>query len=99
MNSEDQTSEVTKLEKFLKKEGRAELIVEIRGLDREALRQRLASQAIYRQETIEARRIDETLSSTKLRARELGAPYRESLKINEKISQFVATVLKEKDNE
>lgn len=88
--------EITKLEKFLKKEGRQDLIEELMGSGKETLDAKLLSLAKARQVILTECAEDEDLVAAKERVKELGATYREQLKMNDKISRFVSLLMKEK---
>jgi hypothetical protein len=91
----DLEKEVTKLEKYLIRNGRSELVVELRRLDLEQLKKRIQDQAIYKQESITARQKDEGLSEAKAKAKEMAAPYNESIRMNDKISRFISLLMGE----
>ena len=88
--------ETTKLEKFLKKEGRQDFIDEMRAADAGQLEARLLGLAKHAQEITNTRDNDEELRKAKEHAKNLGAPYREQKKMNDKLARFVALMMQEK---
>lgn len=93
--SEDQEKEIVNLERYLRKHKDSEFILELRRLSGEQLKERIKGQALYRQETISAKQKDQDLKQAKDTARALGAPYSESLRLNDKISRFISLLLDE----
>lgn len=93
--TEDLEKEATKLEKYLIRNGRSELVVELRRLGLDQLKKRMQDQAIHRQECITARQKDEGLKEAKEKARELAAPYNESIRMCDKISRFVSLLMED----
>lgn len=69
---------------------------EIRALDDDALKARLVKLAQYREEIKQSMQDDEQLTRAKETAKELAAPYRDSLKDNEMRTTFIVKVLEEK---
>lgn len=96
MSQEDNEKEITKLEKYLGRQKDADFVIELRRLDKEQLKKRIQDQALYRQETITARKNDEGLATAREEARGLAAPYSESLRMNDKISRFISLLIEEK---
>lgn len=93
--TEDLEKEATKLEKYLIRNGRSELVLELRRLNLEQLKKRIQDQAIFKQESITARQKDEGLKNAKDQARELAAPYNESIRMNDKISRFISLLMED----
>lgn len=91
----DLEKELTKLERYLKKQGREELVKELRTLDNDDRRQRLMKQAVYEQEIMDAKANDRKLQAAKEEARDLGAVYNENLRMNKKISRFIHLLVEE----
>lgn len=89
--------EATKLEKFLKKEGRQDFIDEIRAASPETLEQKLLGLAKHAQEITNTRDADDELRRAKEHAKSLGATYREQKKMNDKLARFVALIMKENE--
>lgn len=95
MISDELVKEETKLEKFLIKQGRADLVHELRKLGAIELKGRMLQQSLFKQETLNARENDEELKQLKSAAREAGAKYNESLRMNDKISRFIGFLIKD----
>lgn len=90
-----QELERTKLEKYLIKNGRKNLIEELRGLDNDGRRQKLMKQAVYEQEIIDSKAADGDLKRAKDEARDLAAVYNENLRMNKKISRFIHLLIED----
>lgn len=88
--------EVTKLEKYLKKEGRQDFVDEMMDGDSERLNAKLLGLAKHRQEILNTRSEDGDLKKAKEEVKDLDAPYKEQLKMNEKLTRFVSLVMKDK---
>lgn len=93
--SQDLELERTKLEKYLVKNGRLNLVQELRGLDNDSRRQKLMKQAVYEQEIMDAKANDEDLQLAKSRARDLSSVYNENLRMNKKISRFIHLIIED----
>lgn len=91
----DLEKEKTKLERYLKKQGRNELITELEGLDNDQRRDRLMKQAVHEQEIMDAKANDRELNAAKEKARDLGAVYNENLRMNKKISRFIHLLIED----
>ena len=85
----DLEKEITKLERYLIKQGRDELVKELQNLDNDERRQRLIKQAVYEQEIMDAKASDQDLQAAKDKARALGSVYNENLRMNKKISRYI----------
>jgi hypothetical protein len=68
----------------------------VQGLSVEELDKMILRYAKYREEIKEAREKDEELNRVKELVKELGAPYRENLKINEQKTKYLIMLLGEK---
>jgi len=99
MNEITLEKEVTKLEKFLKNEGRQDFIDEMRTVDLEALDAKILNLAKHRQEILNTRANDAELERAKEVKKDLEAPYKEQLKMNEKLTRFVSLVMKDRNLE
>lgn len=88
--------ERTKLEKYLKKNCRPELIKEINSMGVDQLKQKLQDQTIEKQKEITLKNNNEKLNSLKDQLREQNAVHNERIRLNDKISRFVALVLEDK---
>ncbi len=89
-------TERTKLEKYLKKQGRSELVESLQAFNNEQLKNRLKDQAIHEQVTLNERDNDGTLKKAKATARELSSSYNEQLRMNKKICRYISTLLEDK---
>lgn len=88
--------EVTKLERYLIKQGREDFVQAMRAAEEDRLNSKLLSLAKHRQEIKSTKAEDlELLRASELK-KELEAPYKEQLRMNEKLASFVALVMKEK---
>lgn len=88
----DNEKEITKLERYLKRQGREELIKELRGLDNDDLRQRLMKQAVHEQEIADtkAKAADkDPVANAKSVVREHNATFGEQKRMCQKISRFI----------
>lgn len=95
----DLEKELTKLERYLRRQGRGELVQELRSLDNDERRQRLMKQAVYEQEIMDAKANDAKLKAAKEEARDLGAVYNENLRMNKKISRFIHLLVEDSGRE
>lgn len=91
----DLEKEITKLEKYLKRQGREELIRELRDLSNDDRRGRLMKQAVYEQEIFDSKENDKDLKAAKEKARDLNAVYNENLRLNKKISRFIHLLIED----
>lgn len=85
----DLEKEITKLERYLIKQGRADLVKELQNLSNDDRRNRLMKQAVYEQEIMDAKANDSGLIAAKEEARSLGSVYNENLRMNKKISRYI----------
>jgi hypothetical protein len=97
MISDELVKESTKLEKYLIKEGRKDLVIELRRLGPEELKQRLLKQTLYKQEILDSREANETLKKLKESVKLENAPYAENLRMTDKIARFINLLLKENE--
>lgn len=91
----DLEKEITKLERYLIRQGRSELVQELRQLDNDARRQRLMQQAVLEQEIQDTKEKDEKLKAAKDLARDLNSTYTEQTRMSRKISRFVHLLIEE----
>lgn len=96
MLDEDLEKEVTKLERYLIRNGRETLVREIRALNPEQLKKKMQEYAMYRQELIDFKANDKDLREAKKKVSELNAPHNENIRANDKITRFVSLVIKDK---
>jgi hypothetical protein len=73
-----------------------EWVSTVQGLSIEELDNMILRYAKYREEIKEAREKDEQLNQAKELVKELSAPYRENLKINEQKTKYLIMLLGEK---
>lgn len=92
----DKQKEIVILERYLKNQGRVELIETLRSASPEALKRKLTEQAEYDQAQIDLRNKDEKLKEAKDKARSLGSNYNENLRMSKKISRFVHLLMNDK---
>lgn len=92
---EDSEKELVKIEKYLRKHKDAEFIIELRRLSKDQLEERIKAQALFRQETITAKRDDKILNELKAKVKEFSGPYNDSLRLNDKISRFISLLINE----
>lgn len=95
--SDEMVKEATKLERYLVRQGRQELVNELRMLNPDELKQRILKQALHREETLDAKANDQALRNAKHEVKDLQAPYSDSLRMNAKIARFINLLLKEKE--
>lgn len=96
MNEITLEKEITKLEKYLIRQGREDFVVAMRNADAQSLDFKLLGLAKHKQEIANTKARDIEFNEAKERAKELEAPYKEQLKMNEKLARFVSLVMKEK---
>lgn len=89
--------EITKVERFIVKQGQQDFVDAMRASNVEQLDAKLLSLAKHRQDIRNTRDNDTELNHVKDQKRELEAPYREQLKMNEALTKFVALLLKEEE--
>lgn len=87
--------EMTTLEKYLVREGRKDFIDEIRAASPETLDSKLLGLAKHREEIANTKANDGELRRAKEKAKDLGAVYRDQLKMNNKLARFVALIMEE----
>lgn len=88
--------ELTKVEKYLLRQGRVDLMNELKNLKPEELKNRLLKQALHHEEILDAKSSDTELQDTKDKVRDLQGPYNDSLRMNKKISRYINLLLKDK---
>ncbi len=90
--------EITKLGRYLVKEGRRDFVDEARGLahDPSAVDAKILGLAKHREEIKTGRDTDTDLKKAKDQAKALGATYRKQLAMNEKLTRFLSLVASEK---
>lgn len=91
----DLEKELTKLEKYLVKQGRVDLVQELRSLDNDSRRERLMKQAVHEQEILDTKEKDEELKKAKEQARFLAASYNEQTRMVKKISRFIHLLIED----
>lgn len=90
--------EIIKLERYLKKHAREELINQLRSLDNDALRQRLMKQAILEQEIMDTKSKEgdkDPVKSAKALVKEHNATYNEQKRMSQKISRFIHLLIED----
>jgi hypothetical protein len=96
MNELDQELEMTKLERYLKREGRQDFVDEMHRASPVQLDSRMLGLTKHREEIDTTRNNDEDLKKAKNEAKALGATYREQTKMNKKLTRLVALLMAEK---
>lgn len=96
MNELDQEKEVTKLERYLKREGRDDFVTEMMGASTQQLDAKMLSLAKHNEEITNTKNEDEELQQAKVKVKVLGAPYRDQTKMNKKLTRFVALLMANK---
>lgn len=94
----DLEKEITKLEKFLIKQGRKTLIEELRALDNDKRRDRLMQQAILEQELTDTKAKDsekEPVKTAKDVIKEHNATFREQRQMSQRISRFLHLLIED----
>jgi hypothetical protein len=95
-------TELTKLEKFLVKQGRPELILELRALGNDDRRQRLMKQAVLEQEIFDTKDKESQkpqIQEAKTIIKEFNALYSEQLKMTRKIARFIHLLIEDSGKE
>jgi len=87
--------ETTKLEKYLRKQGRQDFVDEIRAASEATLDSKLLGLAKHREEIRNTKAGDLELEQAKQRKKDLEEPYKDQLKMNEKLSRFIALIMRE----
>ena len=88
--------EMVKLERYLIKQGREDFVRTMRASNEEQLNFKLLTLAKHRQEIKSTKVRDQKLLQASETKKELESPYKEQLRMNEKLSSYVAQVMKEK---
>ena len=94
----DLEKEIVKLERYLIKQGRENLVQELRKLDNDDRRQRLMKQAVLEQEIMDtkAKEADkDPVSKAKAIVREHNATYNEQKRMSQKISRFIHLLIED----
>lgn len=97
MISDELVKESTKLEKYLLKQGRKDLVHDLRKLNPEELKQRLLKQTLYKQEILDSRENNDTLRKLKESVKLENAPYAENIRMTDKIARYINLLLKENE--
>lgn len=96
----DNVLELTKLETYLVKNHRQDLINEVNRINsKEELEAKMLRVAKHAQEITDAQKEDEALQEAKQKAKDLNAPYAESKRMNAKIARFLSLKAKERGYE
>lgn len=88
--------EIIKLERYLKREGREDFVTEMMGASPAQLDSKMLGLAKHREEIQNTKDNDEELKKAKAEAKNLGSPYNDQMKMNKKLTRFVALLMKEK---
>lgn len=96
MSQEDNVKEVTKLEKWLKNQGRQDFIDKIRNSTNTQMEAEILKLAKHKQDIMSTKAKDEELKKARENVRGLNAPYAEQGRFNDKMTRFAALVLEEK---
>lgn len=91
----DLEKEMTKLERALLKDGRKELVEELRSLDNDARRERLMKQAIYEQEVQDTKNKDEKLKSARAMASFENSKYTDQIRMSKKIARYIHLLIED----
>lgn len=91
----DLEKEMTKLERYLIRQGRNDLVQTLRTLDNDERRNRLMQQAVLEQEIQDTKEKDHKLRQAKDLARELNATYTEQTRMSRKISRFIHLLIED----
>lgn len=97
MLNQDLEKEVTKLERYLRKNNRQDFIDEIRAASEDVLDQKMLGLAKHREAIADTRAADDELKVAKLKAKDLAAPYSEQLRMNAKLTRFISLVMQEQE--
>lgn len=92
---EDREKELTKLERYLARQGRQELLAELKNISNDDRRIRLMKQAVHEQEIIDTRAKDDGLRAAKEAARMFNSTYSEQLRMNKKISRYIHLLIED----
>ena len=92
----DLEKETTKLERYLLKNDRRDFIDAVRVMEGDQFDAKILALAKHREEIRDSRADDVELNQAKLRKKILDEPYRDQLKMNEKMTRFVALIMREK---
>lgn len=87
--------EITKLERYLVREGRRDFIDEMRAALPVQLDSKMLGLAKHREEIRNTKADDKELRAAAQLTKDLGAPYRDQLRMNEKLTRFVALLMNE----
>lgn len=87
--------ELTKLERYLKRNGSPNLVEDLRRLSLEQLKKRIQDQAIHKQDTITEKQNDEKLNTLKDQVGEMNRTYNDQIRMNDKISRFISLLMKD----
>ncbi len=95
---EDLEKEITKLERYLLKNGRESLIQELRSLSNDQRRNRLMKQAILEQEITDTKAKDaekDPVKSAKAVLKQHNATFNEQRRFSQKISRFIHLLIED----
>lgn len=87
--------EKTKLERYLIKKERGQFIEDVLKMGATELNQKMLGLAKHREEIRNTKAEDAELIEATEKKKSLEAPYREQLRMNEKLTRFVAIVMKD----
>lgn len=96
MNELQDEKEIIKLERYLKREGREDFVTEMQAASPVQLDAKMLGLAKYREEIQNTQNADEKLREAKRHASSLGAGYRDDIKMNKKLTRFVALLMQDK---
>ena len=95
MLTEDLEKEITKLERYLIREGRKEFVLEMRQAGEEGRKAKLLSLVKYAQEIEDTKKNDEKLNRAKAEVTALSYGYNKDKSMNAKLQRFIFLVNKE----
>lgn len=96
MSEMNQELEQTKLEKYLRREGRQDFVDEMHRASPSQLDAKLLGLAKHSEEIENAKNADGDLKEAKAKAKVLGATYNDQKRMNKKLARFVGLLMKEK---
>lgn len=95
--TDDQELELTKLEKYLIRQGREDLVRSMKNATIEEMENKLLAYAKHAQEITNTKNRDEELIEARRKVSTLNAPYSEQLRMNKKLARYVSLILKDEE--
>lgn len=95
MSEENLEKEITKLEKYLLRQGRQDFLVDMKKSTKEEREAKLLSLTQHKQELLTTMANDDELNSLKEKVKFARSVYTDQTKMNDKLSRFIHLLMKD----